>query len=103
MVGKSKNRRRGAEHLKNFAQFLRLLINVNKNAALQRKGMKIATFLSIAAGQCCLLSNWLTASIWAYPSSTPMPLKNFPQAAQYPLGISQRLSHTLLAVPTAAV
>jgi hypothetical protein len=46
MVGKSKNRRRTAEHFKNFPQLLRLLINVNRIAAVQ-----IATFLPIAAGQ----------------------------------------------------
>jgi hypothetical protein len=34
MVGKSKNRRRAAEHFKNFPQLLRLLININKNAAV---------------------------------------------------------------------
>jgi hypothetical protein len=37
MVGKSKNRRRSAEHFKNFPQLLQILINVNKNAAFQRK------------------------------------------------------------------
>jgi hypothetical protein len=37
MVGKSKNRRRTAEHFKNFSELLRLLTNVNKNAAVQRK------------------------------------------------------------------
>jgi hypothetical protein len=42
MVGMSKNRRRTAEHIKNFPQLLRLLRNVNKNAAFQRKGMEIA-------------------------------------------------------------
>jgi hypothetical protein len=36
MVGKSKNRRRTAERFKNFPK-LRLLINVNRNAAVQRK------------------------------------------------------------------
>jgi hypothetical protein len=35
MVGKSKHRRRTAEHFKNFSQLLQLFINVNKNAALQ--------------------------------------------------------------------
>jgi hypothetical protein len=37
MVGKSKNRRRTAERFKNFPKLLRLLINVNRNAAVQRK------------------------------------------------------------------
>jgi hypothetical protein len=36
MVGKSKIRRRTAEFFKNFPQLLRLLINVNKNAVLQK-------------------------------------------------------------------
>jgi hypothetical protein len=44
MVGKSKNRKRVTEHLKNCSQLLRLLINVNRNMALQRKGIEIATF-----------------------------------------------------------
>jgi hypothetical protein len=44
MVGKRKNRKRAAEHLKNCSQLLRLLINMNRNVALQRKGMEIATF-----------------------------------------------------------
>jgi hypothetical protein len=37
MVGKSKNRRRTAERFKNFPQLFLLLINVNKNAAFQKK------------------------------------------------------------------
>jgi hypothetical protein len=37
MVGKSKNRRRTAERLTNFSKLLRLLINVNRNTAVQRK------------------------------------------------------------------
>jgi hypothetical protein len=37
MVGKSKNRRRTAERFLNFPKLLRLLINVNRNAAVQRK------------------------------------------------------------------
>jgi hypothetical protein len=37
MIGKRKNRRRSAERFKNFPQLLRLLINVNINAAVQRK------------------------------------------------------------------
>jgi hypothetical protein len=44
MDGKRKNMRRPAEGFKNFPLFLRLLINVNRNSALQRKGMEIATF-----------------------------------------------------------
>jgi hypothetical protein len=61
--------------------------------------MEIATFLSIAAGQPYLLSYWLKAGILAFPSGFPIPSKNFPEAIQEPLGISQRLSYTLLAVP----
>jgi hypothetical protein len=33
---------------------LQILRNVNRNVALQRKGMKIATFYPIAAGKCTL-------------------------------------------------
>jgi hypothetical protein len=54
---------------------------VNKNVAFQRKGMEIATFLPIAAGKFCLLSYWLVAGIWAFPSGFPIPFKNFPEAA----------------------
>jgi hypothetical protein len=82
MVRKSKNRRRTAEHFKNFPQLLRLLINVDRYILLHRKGMKIATFLPIAAGQFYLLSYWMTAGIWAFPSGFPIPLKNFSEAFQ---------------------
>jgi hypothetical protein len=97
-VGKSKNRKRATEHFKNLSQLLRLLINVNKNTTLQRKGMEITTFLPIAAGKFSLLSYWLVADIWAFPSGFSIPFENCPEAAQYPLGISQRLFYTLLAV-----
>ncbi len=46
MVGKSKNRRRTAERFKNFLKLLRLLINVNKNEAVQRKYTEIAMFFA---------------------------------------------------------
>jgi hypothetical protein len=38
ILGKNKNRRRTAEDVYNFPLLLRLLININRNAALQRKG-----------------------------------------------------------------
>jgi hypothetical protein len=82
MVGKSKNRKRAAEHLKKFSQLLRLLINVNRNMPLQRKGMEIAMFLPIAAGKFSLISYWLVSDIWAFPSGLPIPFRNFPEAAQ---------------------
>jgi hypothetical protein len=72
--------------LKIFWKLLRLLIIVNRNAALQRKGMEIATFLLIAAGKFSLLSHWLVACIW-----------HFSEAFLYPLGISQRLPYSLWA------
>jgi hypothetical protein len=74
MDGKRKNRKRAAEHLKIFTHLLRLLINVNRNMPLQRKGMEIATFLPIATGKFSLLSYWLIADIWAFPSGFPIPL-----------------------------
>jgi hypothetical protein len=98
MVGRCNNRKRAAEHFKKFSQLLRLLINVNRNASLQRKEMEIATFLPIAAGKFSLLSSWLLAGIWAFPSGFPIPFRNFPEAAQNPLGISQWLFYTLSAV-----
>jgi hypothetical protein len=98
MVGKSKNRRRTAEHFKKFSQLLQFLINVN-SVVLHRKEMKIATFWSIAAGQLCHFSYWLTAGISLFPSGFPIPCKNCQEAFKEPLGISLRLSYTLLAVP----
>jgi hypothetical protein len=50
--------------------------------ALQRKEMEIATFLPIAAGKFSLLSYWRVAGIWAFPSSFPIPFRNFPEDAQ---------------------
>jgi hypothetical protein len=61
-------------------------------------GTEIVTFLPIAARQFCLLSYWLTAGIWAFPSAFLIHFKNCPEAFQKPLGISQWLSYTLLAV-----
>jgi hypothetical protein len=61
---------------------LQILKNVNRNAALQRKGLEITTFLPIAAGKFSLLSYWLVADIWEFPSGFPIPLRNFPEAAQ---------------------
>jgi hypothetical protein len=87
MVGKNKNRRRTAERLKNFPQLLQLLINVDRYVLLHRKGMEIATFLPIAAGQFYLLSYWMTVVILAFPSVFPILFKNFPEAFQYLLGI----------------
>jgi hypothetical protein len=55
---------------------------VNRNTALQRKRMEIARFLPIAAGKFSLLSNWLVAGIWAFPSGFPIHFRNFPEAAQ---------------------
>jgi nitrate reductase NapE component len=60
------------------------MINVNRNAKLQRKWMEIATFLLIAAGQFCLLSfgcQW----VFGY-FLVPFP---------YPLRITQRLSSSI--------
>jgi hypothetical protein len=82
MVGKSNNRKRAAEHFKNFSLLLRLLINVNRKTTLQRKGMEIATFLPITAGKFSLLTYWLDSGIWVFPSGFPIPFRNFPEAAQ---------------------
>jgi hypothetical protein len=65
-----------------FYSSFQLLVNVKKNIVLQRKGMKIATFLPIAARQFCLLSYWLTAGIWVFPSGFPIPFKNCPETSQ---------------------
>jgi hypothetical protein len=82
MVGKSKNRKRATEHFKTFSQLLRLLINVNRNVALQRNGIEIAMFLPIAATKFSLLSCWLVSGFWAFLSGFPIPFKNFIEAAQ---------------------
>ncbi len=84
MVGKSKNRKRAAKHSKKISQLLQLLINtgMNRNAALQRKRMETAKFLPIAAGKFFLLSYWLVAGIWEFPSGFPIPFKNFPETGQ---------------------
>jgi hypothetical protein len=58
-----------------FFKLLQLLINMNRNAVLQRKGMEIATFLPIAAGKFFLLSYWLVAGIWAFPSGFSIPFQ----------------------------
>jgi hypothetical protein len=62
MEGKSKNRRK----------YSTPPIPVNRNAALQKKRMEIATSLPMAAGQFCLLSCWLKVEIWAFPSGFPI-------------------------------
>jgi hypothetical protein len=82
VVRKSKNRKRAAEHLKNFSQLLHLLVNVNRNMVLQRKGMEIATFSPIAAAKFCLLSYRLVVGIWTFPSGFPIFFKNLPEAVQ---------------------
>jgi hypothetical protein len=74
MDQKSKNRRRPAEGFKKFPLFLRLLINITRNAALQIKGMKMP--------QCCLVSYWLIAGIWAFSNGFPIPSRNCPEAIQ---------------------
>jgi hypothetical protein len=44
--------------------------------------MEIAMFLPIAARKFYLLSYWLVACIWEFPSGFPIPFKNFLEAAQ---------------------
>jgi hypothetical protein len=47
--------------------------------------MEIAMFLPITAGKFCLLSYWLVAGIWAFPSGFPIPFQQCPAAVQQPL------------------
>jgi hypothetical protein len=79
MGGKSKNRKSAAEHFytapSNFSK-------CEQNMALQRKGMGIATFLPIAAGNFSLLSYWLVADILAFPIGFPITFRNFLEAQQ---------------------
>jgi hypothetical protein len=84
-VGKSKNRRRAAEQFKNFPQLLRLIINGNKNAALQRKMMEICHVF--ANSRWAILSPVLLADSGVFG--------HFSAAFQYPLRIAQRLSNSL--------
>jgi hypothetical protein len=56
--------------------------NKYRNVAVQGKCMEIATFLPTAAGQFCVLSYWLAAGIWAFPSGFPILFKNCPEAIQ---------------------
>jgi hypothetical protein len=44
--------------------------------------MEIAMFLLTAAGPVWLLSLWLVADIWAFPSSFRIPFKDFPDVFQ---------------------
>jgi hypothetical protein len=53
MVGKNKKRRRTADSFKNVPGLLQSLINVNRNAGLQRKGTKNCHIFAIVAGQLC--------------------------------------------------
>jgi hypothetical protein len=55
--------------------------------------MEIDTFLPIAAGQFCLLSNWLTAGI--------LHFFFFPEVLLYPLRIAKRLSKAFEHFPVA--
>jgi hypothetical protein len=52
VIGYISARRGATDGFYNFPTLLRLLINVNINAALKEKGMKNATFLPIANGKC---------------------------------------------------
>jgi hypothetical protein len=47
--------------------------------------MEIAKFLPTATGQFCLLSYWLAAGMWAFPSGFPTPFEPFPATVQQPL------------------
>ncbi len=76
------------------------VINKYRIVAVQGKLMEIATFLPTAAGQFCLLSYWIAAGMWAFPSGFPILFKNCTKAFQQPLGISQRLSYTLGVFPS---
>jgi hypothetical protein len=49
---------------------------------LQIKGLEIAMFLPIAAGQFSLFSHWLLVGIQVFPSSFLIPFKNCPDAFQ---------------------
>ncbi len=73
----------------------RFFINIYSNIAVQGKLTVISMFLPTAPRQFCLLSYWLVAGIWEFPSGFLIPFKNYPQ----PLGISHQLSYAHLAMP----
>jgi hypothetical protein len=79
-------------------------MNVNRNAALQRKGLQIAMFLLITPGQFCLLSYWQKAGIWALlsgfltpelPRGFPVAFGHFPAAFLYLFSSDQQLTNSL--------
>jgi hypothetical protein len=74
-VGKSKNRRKTAEHLKNFPQLLQLLINVNIDAG---KVTEIAVF---AYSHWAILPSLLVADrcYLGISRNFPTPFKNCPE------------------------
>ncbi len=55
-------RRGAAEGFYNLLLRPRLLKNIKRNTMLQRRRMKIVTFLLIAIRKCCFVCYWLTAS-----------------------------------------
>jgi hypothetical protein len=64
---------------------LQILINVNRNAALQIKGIEIPTFYPIAAGKC---STRLLDSHWALLKQYRKVARKCPKAIENTLGCS---------------
>jgi hypothetical protein len=105
-MDRAKNKRRIANHFKIFPQFLRLIINVNRNVVLQRKGIDIAMFLVIAAGQSFLLffladgwhlgiSQWFSYTLTEVLRGFPISFRHFPTAFLCPFSSAQWLPESL--------
>jgi hypothetical protein len=83
MVGKSKNRKRAAEHKKIFTA-ASTFNKCEQKRGPQRKGMKIATFLPVAAGNSA-----------SFPIGWWQVFGHFPAAFLYPFSSAQRLFNSL--------
>jgi hypothetical protein len=59
-----------------------IFIDIYRNVAVWGKLTEIAMFLPTAAGQFYLVSFWLAAGFWAFPSGLPIPFKNCPEVFQ---------------------
>jgi hypothetical protein len=105
MVGMRKNRRRTAEGFLNFPRLLPLLTNINRIAAIKRKGIEITNFClqPLAILPCLLFADGIlspnfhhTQPIGTFAQWVSVLFGHFPLAFQYPLRFCQRLSNNLL-------
>jgi hypothetical protein len=74
-------RRRAAEHLKKIFTTPSTFSKCKQKHGLSEKRDGNCHIFPIAAEKFSLLSYWLVAGIWAFPSGFPIPFRNFPEAA----------------------